>query len=98
MSRLAMPREDSRIHTGTDIMTSRDINQWQAVLARDANHDGKFVFAVSSTGVYCRPSCPSRRPRRDNVTFFRTPEEAEKNGYRACLRCRPRAVGANHQI
>src|SRR2546421_9454897 len=72
--------------------------RWSAVLARDANHDGKFVFAVSSTGVYCRPSCPSRRPRRDNVTFFRTPEEAEKNGYRACLRCRPRAVGANHQI
>ncbi len=76
---------------------SRDNNQWQAVLARDANHDGKFVFAVSSTGVYCRPSCPSRRPRRENVTFFSTPEEAEKAGYRACLRCRPKAIGGNHQ-
>ncbi len=74
-----------------------DDNQWQAVLARDANRDGKFVFAVSSTGIYCRPSCPSRRPRRENVTFFRTSEEAEKAGYRACLRCRPKAIGANHQ-
>jgi AraC family transcriptional regulator, regulatory protein of adaptative response / methylated-DNA-[protein]-cysteine methyltransferase len=76
---------------------ARDDNQWQAVQARDANHDGKFVFAVSSTGVYCRPSCPSRRPRRENVTFFRTSEEAEKAGYRACLRCRPKAIGGNHQ-
>src|SRR6202049_787947 len=76
---------------------SRDNNQWQAVLARDANHDGSFVFAVSSTGIYCRPSCPSRRPRRENVTFFRKPDEAEKAGYRACLRCRPRAIGGNKQ-
>jgi AraC family transcriptional regulator of adaptative response/methylated-DNA-[protein]-cysteine methyltransferase len=65
---------------------------WQAVLARDARHDGNFVFAVSSTGVYCRPSCPARRPRRQNVTFFRKPDEAERAGYRACLRCRPKAV------
>ena len=76
---------------------SRDDSQWQAVMARDANQDGKFVFAVSSTGVFCRPSCPSRRPRRENVTFFRAPQEAEKAGYRACLRCRPKAIGGNHQ-
>jgi AraC family transcriptional regulator, regulatory protein of adaptative response / methylated-DNA-[protein]-cysteine methyltransferase len=69
--------------------------QWRAVVARDGNQDGKFVYAVSSTGVYCRPSCPARRPRRENVTFFRRPDEAEKAGYRACLRCRPRALGAN---
>jgi AraC family transcriptional regulator of adaptative response/methylated-DNA-[protein]-cysteine methyltransferase len=69
--------------------------QWQAVAARDASHDGKFVFAVSSTGVYCRPSCPARRPRRENVAFFREPDQAEKAGYRACLRCRPRAIGGN---
>ncbi len=72
-------------------------NQWQAVLARDANQDGSFVFAVSSTGIYCRPSCPSRRPRRENVSFFRKPDEAEKAGYRACLRCRPKAIGGNRQ-
>src|SRR5436853_1917086 len=70
-------------------------NQWQAVLGRDANQDGSFVFAVSSTGVYCRPSCPSRRPRRENVTFFSRPDQAEKAGYRACLRCRPKAIGNN---
>ena len=72
-------------------------NRWQAVLARDANQDGSFVFAVSSTGIYCRPSCPSRRPRRENVTFFRAPSEAEKAGFRACLRCRPKAIGGNRQ-
>ena len=78
---------------------SRDENDqslyWQAVLARDASQDGRFVFAVSSTGVYCRPSCPARRPRRVNVTFFRKPDEAENAGYRACLRCRPKAAGGN---
>jgi AraC family transcriptional regulator of adaptative response/methylated-DNA-[protein]-cysteine methyltransferase len=72
--------------------------QWQAVVARDANEDGKFVFAVSSTGIYCRPSCPSKRPRRENVTFFRQADEAEKAGYRACLRCRPKAAGGNAQM
>jgi len=68
---------------------------WHAVLARDGSQDGRFVFAVSSTGVYCRPSCPARRPRRENVTFFRKPDEAENAGYRACLRCRPKAAGSN---
>ena len=72
-------------------------NRWDSVLARDASQDGTFVFAVSSTGVYCRPSCPSRRPRRENVTFFSKPDEAEKAGFRACLRCRPKTIGGNHQ-
>ncbi|MBV9573550.1 MAG: bifunctional DNA-binding transcriptional regulator/O6-methylguanine-DNA methyltransferase Ada [Acidobacteriales bacterium] len=63
--------------------------QWQAVLSRDANYDCSFVFAVSSTGIYCRPSCAAKRPRRENVTFFRHGADAEKAGYRACLRCRP---------
>src|ERR1700756_2012074 len=71
---------------------------WRAVQERDSSRDGQFVFAVSSTGIYCRPSCPSRRPRRENVAFFRRPDEAEKAGYRACLRCRPRAIGGNAQI
>ena len=72
-------------------MNSENQNRrWQAVLARDASRDGVFVFAVTSTGVYCRPSCPSRRPRRDRVRFFSRPDEAERAGFRACLRCRPR--------
>jgi AraC family transcriptional regulator of adaptative response/methylated-DNA-[protein]-cysteine methyltransferase len=69
--------------------------RWQAVSARDSGSDGKFVFAVSSTGVYCRPSCPSKRPRRENVTFFRAPHEAERAGFRECLRCRPKSVSGN---
>lgn len=75
--------------------TITEDSRWQAVLARDGANDGKFVFAVSSTGVYCRPSCPSRRPRRENVTFFRHPQDAESAGFRACLRCRPKALSGN---
>jgi AraC family transcriptional regulator, regulatory protein of adaptative response / methylated-DNA-[protein]-cysteine methyltransferase len=82
----------------TEMAPSKISERWQAVLSRDAGQDGRFVFAVSSTGVYCRPSCPARHPRRENVSFFHKPDEAEKAGYRACLRCRPRAVGANAQM
>lgn len=64
--------------------------RWDAVLTRDAEADGRFVYAVASTGIYCRPSCPSRRPRRNQVRFFPTPAAAEGAGYRACRRCAPR--------
>jgi AraC family transcriptional regulator, regulatory protein of adaptative response / methylated-DNA-[protein]-cysteine methyltransferase len=72
-----------------------DDPRWNAVIARDSARDGEFVFAVSSTGVYCRPSCAARRPRRENVQFFAKPEQAEGAGYRACLRCRPKAFSGN---
>lgn len=62
---------------------------WQQVLARDPAADGQFVYAVKSTGVYCRPSCPSRRPERKNVSFFASNLLAEAAGFRACLRCEP---------
>lgn len=65
---------------------------WRQVLARDARQDGHFVFAVRTTGIYCRPSCPSRRPRRDSVEFFANTEQAERAGYRACLRCKPTQI------
>ena len=68
--------------------------QWDIVLERDARYDGAFVYAVRSTGIYCRPSCASRRPRRGQVTFFPIPEAAEREGFRACLRCRPAAARA----
>jgi AraC family transcriptional regulator, regulatory protein of adaptative response / methylated-DNA-[protein]-cysteine methyltransferase len=71
-----------------------DGRRWEAVLARDRRMDGAFVFGVSSTGIYCRPSCPSRRPRRERVVFFPVPEAAETQGFRACLRCRPQDVVA----
>lgn len=67
---------------------------WDAVLSRDASRDGSFVFAVRSTGIYCRPSCPARRPRRENVRFFKLPEAAEHAGFRACRRCHPRRARA----
>ena len=73
-------------------LMSQDDPRWAAVLARDSKEDGRFFYAVRTTGVYCRPSCPSRRPRRDNVRFFASSEEAERAGFRPCLRCRPLAV------
>src|SRR5258708_31635467 len=63
--------------------------RWQAVMARDRRFDGAFVYAVRSTGIYCRPSCASRRPSRTQVTFFPIPEAAEREGFRACRRCHP---------
>lgn len=56
---------------------------WDALQHRDERFDGRFVYAVSSTGIYCNPSCPSRKPRRDRVRFFRAPAEAESHQYRA---------------
>jgi AraC family transcriptional regulator of adaptative response/methylated-DNA-[protein]-cysteine methyltransferase len=66
---------------------------WAAVETRDSRFDGRFVYGVASTHIYCRPSCPSRRPNRQGVSFFPGPEEAEREGYRACQRCRPRSAG-----
>ncbi|MBI3493529.1 MAG: bifunctional DNA-binding transcriptional regulator/O6-methylguanine-DNA methyltransferase Ada [Acidobacteria bacterium] len=69
--------------------TLNDTARWLAVLARDRDADGLFVYAVRSTGIYCRPSCSSRRPRRDRVAFFAAPDAAREAGFRACKRCRP---------
>jgi AraC family transcriptional regulator of adaptative response/methylated-DNA-[protein]-cysteine methyltransferase len=63
---------------------------WETVLQRRTSAHGLFVVAVRTTGVYCRPGCPSRMPKRENVRFFRTPDEAESAGFRACKRCKPR--------
>jgi len=90
--------EDETLNLALDrqmnISSGNEEQLWQAVSARDPRRDGEFVFAVSSTGIYCRPSCPSRRPRRDRITFFSLPEAAERAGFRPCLRCRPRDVPA----
>lgn len=64
-------------------------SRWQQVVERDIAADGRFVYAVSTTGIYCRPSCASRRPKPENVDFFEAAEAAERAGYRACRRCRP---------
>src|SRR5512145_66627 len=76
-----------------------DINQlWQAVQVRDSAFDGQFVYAVRSTGVYCKPSCPSRRPRREQVAFFDNADSAEQAGFRACKRCNPRQAAAPAEL
>jgi AraC family transcriptional regulator of adaptative response/methylated-DNA-[protein]-cysteine methyltransferase len=80
--------------TDTSRAPARDEERWQAVKRRDPAFDGKFLFAVRTTGVYCRPSCASRPAKRENVSFFPTGAEAEKAGYRACKRCRPDKLGA----
>src|SRR4029453_1715433 len=65
-------------------------DRWKAVADRDLAADGRFVFAVTTTGIYCRPTCPSRRPRREHVEFFDRAADAEQAGFRACLRCKPK--------
>lgn len=73
-----------------------DEERWAAVLAKDKQGDGEFVFAVKTTGIYCRPSCPARPAKRQNVEFFDTTVQAAKAGYRACLRCKPDGVSQEH--
>lgn len=66
-----------------------DEARWQAIRTRDASQDGLFVYGVLSTGIFCRPSCPSRPARPENVVIHETAEAALAGGFRACLRCRP---------
>ena len=82
-------------HRPSNISPRTAARFWRATLARDPRADGSFVLAVRSTQIYCRPSCPARRPLRRNVVFFATREEAKRSGYRPCLRCKPdEAYGA----
>ena len=77
-----------RNETGAAGMISPD-DAWKAIEKRDRRFDGAFVFGVRTTGVYCRPSCPARRPHRENVAIYATPDQAERAGFRPCLRCHP---------
>lgn len=74
-------------------LPTEEEERWAAVLARDARADGRFVYSVRSTGIYCRPSCPSRRPSREQVCFHENPQAAELAGFRACKRCDPKGEG-----
>src|SRR3954466_12593438 len=66
---------------------------WAAFMRRDRGWDGQVIGAVTTTGIYCKPSCPARRPKREHVEFFPTADEARAAGYRSCLRCKPAGVG-----
>lgn len=83
-----MARKDKVPHKSAPV-TDPDAARWAAVRARDKSADGVFFFSVKSTGVYCRPSCPSRRAKRENVAFHATAAEAKAAGFRPCKRCRP---------
>ncbi len=72
--------------------------EWEAILRRDVRADGRFVYAVRTTGIYCRPSCASRKPRRENVIVFDFPELAEEGGFRPCLRCAPRDAASDPRL
>ena len=82
-----MATQDGNTQVGTETRTL-----WNAVLERDLLWDGMLLYGVRSTGIYCRPSCPSRRPRRNQFVFFSVPDAAESAGFRPCLRCRPNDV------
>ena len=74
-----------------------DDDRWGAVVERDPNADGHFVFGVTTTGIYCRPGCPARRPRRENARFFGYPGEAERAGFRPCKRCLPNGASVRER-
>ncbi|MGH1419160.1 MAG: bifunctional DNA-binding transcriptional regulator/O6-methylguanine-DNA methyltransferase Ada [Hyphomicrobiaceae bacterium] len=79
-----------------DLLSEDD--KWAAIGERNKAFDGVFYYCVLTTGIYCRPSCPARRAKRENVTFFDTPEAAENAGFRACKRCRPNAMTLDQDL
>ena len=91
---MSMPMTQARHANAPRLSSRHEEAWWEAVRRRDPAFDGKLIFAVRTTGVYCRPSCASRPANRENVSFFTTAAEAEKAGYRACKRCRPDKLGA----
>jgi len=90
MNSMAIDRSSAHV----DLDGRGDDMRWRLVSARERTADGAFVYAVTSTGIYCRPSCPSRRPRRDRVVFFDAAGAARAAGFRACKRCSPDSVVA----
>ena len=88
-------RKSSNANATLQVSPRKAAQYWRATVERDARADGTFVLAVRSTHIYCRPSCPARRPLRQNVIFFYTGEQAEKQGFRPCLRCRPNEIAAS---
>ena len=97
MATLAQTICEPRSEVVTNVARLDPDTAWAAFMRRDRSWDGRVIGAVSTTGVYCKPSCPARRPRRENVTFFATSEEAREAGYRSCLRCKPDEVGRDRE-
>ena len=91
-------RKDQADSPTAEPQFATDRQRWQAVKARDAAADGEFYYSVKTTGIYCRPSCPSRLPRRANVRFHATCAGAEHAGFRACKRCRPNGTSLAQRL
>ncbi len=87
--RIRKTKKTPRRTIKAEMESARDARRFDLFLARDRASDGKFLTGVLTTGIYCLPSCPAKRPRRENVRFFTTPDEAQRSGLRPCRRCRP---------
>jgi len=93
MARLAPVADVARPSEVSNVVSLDPVTAWAAFERRDRSWDGRIYGAVKTTGIYCKPSCPARRPKRENVEFFADGAEARAAGYRACLRCKPDEVG-----
>jgi AraC family transcriptional regulator of adaptative response/methylated-DNA-[protein]-cysteine methyltransferase len=97
MASLAQLNETPRSSDVSKISHLDPDSAWAAFMRRDRGWDGRIIGAVHTTGIYCKPSCPARRPKRENVTFYSTTEEARAAGFRPCMRCKPGEVGRDRE-
>jgi len=97
MASLAPASEARRPKPVTNVACLDPETAWAAFMRRDRSWDGRVIGGVTTTGVYCKPSCPARRPKREHVEFFATAGEARAAGYRSCLRCKPDEVGRDRE-
>jgi len=97
MALLAQSTETPRSEAMATVTRLDPDTAWAAFMRRDRDWDGRVIGAVRTTGIYCKPSCPAKRPKREHVEFFNTNEEARAAGYRACFRCKPDEVGRDRE-
>jgi AraC family transcriptional regulator of adaptative response/methylated-DNA-[protein]-cysteine methyltransferase len=97
MAVLARTTNEPRSEAMATVMRLDPDTAWAAFMRRDRSWDGRVIGAVHTTGIYCKPSCPARRPKREHVTFYSSAEEARAAGFRACLRCKPDEVGRDRE-
>src|SRR4051794_21284141 len=97
MASLAQPLVGRRPEAMSNVSRLDSETAWAAFMRRDRSWDGRIIGAVKTTGIYCKRSCPARRPMRENVEFFAPPEEARAAGYRPCLRCKPDEFGRDRE-
>ena len=97
MASLAQTIDEPRSTVVSNVSRLDVDSAWAAFERRDRGWDGRVIGAVKTTGIYCKPSCPARRPKREHVEFFATADEARSAGYRSCLRCKPDEVGRDRE-